>query len=68
VPKNETVKTLNSMFGMCLVRDHDAIIHASLLFHRLVIAAYGNRSLKLSHVYEYELTVYPTSLFKSGLM
>jgi len=68
VPKNETVKTLSSMFGVCAVGDGDANIDASLLFHRLVIAAYGNRSLKLSDVFEFELTAYPTSLFKSGLM
>jgi hypothetical protein len=68
VRKVETVKTLAGMFSICKVGDEKQEIDASKLFQRLVILAYSQRSLQLSDVFNFELTVYPASLFKSGLM
>jgi hypothetical protein len=68
VPKADTVKNLASMFNTCSVGEEQREIDASKLFHRLVIAAYSQRLMKLSDVFSFELTVYPTSLFKTGIL
>jgi hypothetical protein len=68
VRRGNAVKTLASIFNTYKVGDEEHKIDANKLFQRLVILAHSQQSLVLSAVFKFEITVYPTSLFKAGLM
>jgi len=66
--KCDTVKTLASMHSVFKFTDDNAEIDANKLFQRLVVVAHTDRSTDVSSAFQYELTAYPTSIFRDGLM
>jgi len=66
--KADKVKTLADMHSVFKLDDHNSAIDASKLFQRLLVVAHSDRSCNMSSAFEYELTVYPTSLFRDGMM
>jgi hypothetical protein len=66
--KSDKVKTFSDVSHVYKFTDSDTNIDASKLFQHLLIVAYSDRSFDLQMAFHYELTVYPTSLFKDGMM
>ena len=64
--KGEQVKTISQMINTCSVDKEKVSIDPNMLFHRLVLV--GERQNNLRECFSYELTPYPMSLFKDGLM
>ena len=63
----DQVKTLSHLTNACIIDNEKVIIDPSSLFHRLLIV--GERWLnKVRHCFSFELTPYPTSLFKDSSM
>jgi hypothetical protein len=66
VKRSDQIKTLANIHNVYSLDSGKAEIDASSLFHRLVILA--QQSENVASCFAYELTPYPTSLFKNGLM
>jgi hypothetical protein len=65
---DDKVKTLANMHNMFKFTDETGEIDASKLFQRLVIVAQSDRSCDVPSAFQYELSVYPTSFFRDGMM
>jgi hypothetical protein len=66
VHKNSRVKTLANVHNLYKVDDGNEHIDANSLFHRLVVLV--QRSDDQAACFEFELTPFPTALFKDGFM
>jgi hypothetical protein len=64
--KAEQVENMASLSNVCSVESDSVHIDPSTLFHRLIIA--GERFGNLRSCFAFELTHFPASLFKDGLM
>ena len=64
--KTDQVKTMSQMTSVCSVDSEKVSVDPSMLFHRLILVAERDNSVR--ECFQYELTPYPVSLFKDGLM
>ena len=64
--RSEQVKTMSDFTSSCSVEKEKVSIDPNSLFHRLILV--GERADNVKECFEYELTPYPLSLFKDGLM
>lgn len=64
--KSNQIKTLAHLINSCEIDKSSVLIDPIHLFHRLVLV--GERESNLRECFEFELTPYPMSLFKDGLM
>ena len=64
--RSKKVKTLADLSNTCKISGEQVVIDVNSLFHRLVVLA--ERSTDLKTYFAFELTQYPTSLFKDGFM
>lgn len=64
--KSDQIKTMAHLTNTCSIESDQVNIDPNTLFHRLIIA--GERFDSLRDCFHYELTPYPMSLFKAGLM
>lgn len=64
--RSKKIKTLADIQNTCKVAGEQIIIDFNSLFHRLIVMA--ERSGDIKTYFAYELTQYPTSLFKDGFM
>ena len=57
---------MSQVMSACSVETEKVTIEPTMLFHRLILVAERNNSLQ--ECFQHELTPYPMSLFKDGLM
>ena len=60
------MKTLADLSNTSMISDEQVVIDVNSLFHRLVVLA--ERSSDLKAYFNFEITQYPTALFKDGFM
>ena len=66
IKRNDRVKCLDSKVNSVKIDKKQVTIQPTLLFNRL--SALAGREENVSKYFEFELTPYPMSLFKDGLL